>query len=135
MPKRDDVWPEQPHALYVQHRYSPAVRAGRLLFVSGQVGAREDGSPEPDLKDEIRLAFDNLDTVLGAAGLTFDDVVDTTLFMIAPDVVFPILSEVMAERWGEAPFPALTALGVTWLSGFRFEIKAVATLRETGDGA
>jgi enamine deaminase RidA (YjgF/YER057c/UK114 family) len=130
MAKRDAVFPERPHALYTEHRYSPAVRAGGLLFVSGQVGAREDGTPEPDLEDEIRLAFDNLDAVLAAAGLTFEDVVDTTLFMIDPDAVLPTLFKVMADRWGEPPYPALTAPGVTWLSGFRFEIKVVAKLRD-----
>ena len=44
----------------------PAVRAGDLLFVSGQVGARADGTPEPDLSDEIALAFANLRDVLAA---------------------------------------------------------------------
>lgn len=130
MAERDVVWPERPHALYTRHHYSPAVRAGGLLFVSGQVGAREDGTPPDDLKDEIRLAFDNLDAILAAAGLTFDDVIDTTLFMIDPDAVLPTLFEVMEERWGAPPHPALTAPGVTWLSGFRFEIKVVAKLRE-----
>lgn len=135
MAERDVVWPERPHALYAEHRYSPAVRAGGLLFVSGQVGAREDGTPEPDLKDEIGLAFDNLDSILDAAGLTFDDVVDTTLFMVDPDATVPVLFEVMAERWGEPPFPTLTAQGVTWLAGFRFEIKVVAQLRQDSDAA
>jgi enamine deaminase RidA (YjgF/YER057c/UK114 family) len=130
MAERDVVWPEHPHALYTQHHYSPAIRAGGLLFISGQVGAREDGTPPTDLKEEIRLAFDNLDGILAAAGLSFDDVVDTTLFMIDPDAVLPTLFEVMEERWGAPPHPALTAPGVTWLSGFRFEIKAVAKLRE-----
>ena len=45
MGKRDAVFPARPHALYREHRYSPAVRANGLLFVSGQVGAREDGTP------------------------------------------------------------------------------------------
>jgi enamine deaminase RidA (YjgF/YER057c/UK114 family) len=130
MAERDVVFPERPHALYAEHHYSPAVRAGGLLFISGQVGAREDGTPEPELEDEIRLAFDNLDGVLAAAGLTFEDVVDTTLFMIDPDTVLPVLFKVMADRWGEPPYPALTAPGVTWLAGFRFEIKVVARLRE-----
>jgi enamine deaminase RidA (YjgF/YER057c/UK114 family) len=130
MADRDAVFPARPHALYEQHRYSPAVRAGGLLFVSGQVGAREDGTPEPDLEAEIRLAFDNLDAVLAAAGLTFADVVDTMLFMIDPDAVLPTAFKVMEERWGPKPYPTITAPGVTWLSGFRFEIKVVAKLRE-----
>ena len=60
MTTRMAIFPERPHALYAEHGYSPAVRSGDLLFVSGMVGAREDGAPEPDLGAEIRLAFDNL---------------------------------------------------------------------------
>lgn len=131
MADRDVVFPEKPHALYREHGYSPAVRAGGLLFVSGQVGARADGSPEPELADEIALAFENLGGILTAAGCTFDDVVDITLFMIDPDAAIPIVLEQVARHFGDGPRPALTAPGATWLAGFRFEIKAIAKLPET----
>lgn len=132
MADRDAVFPANPHALYAEHRYSPAVRSNGLLFVSGQVGARQDGSPEPDTEAQIRLAFDNLNAILAAAGCSFDDVVDTTLFLVDPEGDFPTLMKVMPEYWGDAPYPALTATGVNWLAGFRFEIKVVAKLREAG---
>jgi hypothetical protein len=45
---------------------------GDLLFVSGQVGSREDGSPEPVFEKQVQLAFDNLAAVLKAAGCTFN---------------------------------------------------------------
>ena len=131
MAERDAVFPANPHALYAEHRYSPAVRANGLLFVSGQVGARTDGTPEPELEAEIRLAFENLNAVLAAAGCTFDDVVDATLFMADPQASFDTLLKVMPDYWGGAPYPALTALGITWQSGFRFEIKVVAKLPES----
>lgn len=130
MAKRDAVFPANPHALYAEHRYSPAIRAGGLLFVSGQVGARSDGTPEPELEAEMRLAFDNLLGILDAAGCTFDDVVDVTMFLTDPDGSFETLLKVMPDYWGEAPYPAVTVPGVNWLAGFRFEIKAVARLRE-----
>ncbi len=47
MTTRDVVTPPERHALYELHRYSPAIRANGLLFVSGQVGSRPVGSPEP----------------------------------------------------------------------------------------
>ena len=47
MTVRDVVFPAGRQALYERNRYSPAVRSDGLLFVSGQVGSREDGSPEP----------------------------------------------------------------------------------------
>jgi len=134
MAERDAVFPANPHALYAAHRYSPAVRANGLLFVSGQVGARSDGSPEPDTEAQIRLAFDNLLAVLDAAGCTFADVVDTTLFLTDPEGDLETLMRVMADYWGEPPYPALTAPGVHWLAGFRFEIKVVARLPEAAHG-
>ena len=126
MAKRDAVFLANPHALFAQHSYSPAVRAGGLLFVSGQVGARQDGSPEPDTEAQMRLAFDNLNAIPVAAGCTFDDVVDTTLFLIDPEGDFEALMKVLPDYWGEAPYPTLTGIGVNWLAGFRFEIKVIA---------
>lgn len=131
MAKRDAVFPANPHALYAEHRYSPAIRANGLLFVSGQVGARADGSPEPETEAQIRLAFENLLGILDAAGCTFDDVVDATLYLVDPEVDFETLLKVMPDYWGEAPYPALTGIGINWLSGFRFEIKVIARLPET----
>ncbi|MBB4594479.1 MULTISPECIES: Rid family hydrolase [Xanthomonas] len=125
MATRDVVLPPGRHALYERHRYSPAVRADGLLFVAGQVGSREDGSPEPDLDAEIARAFSNLDAILSAAGCTSQDVVDVTLFMVDPEVVFDAAWNRWADYWGPAPYPTVTAVGVTWLAGFRFEIKVV----------
>ncbi|MCD0246526.1 RidA family protein [Xanthomonas melonis] len=128
MATRDVVFPPGRHALYERHRYSPAIRADGLMFVAGQVGSREDGSPEPDLQDEIARAFVNLDSVLSAAGCTSQDVVDVTLFMVDPETVFEAAWEQWANYWGPAPYPTVTAVGVTWLAGFRFEIKVVVKL-------
>lgn len=128
MTARDVVFPANRHALYELHRYSPAVRANGFLFVSGQVGSRPDGSPEPDLDAQVRLAFRNLNAILDAAGCSFADVIDVTVFMVNPDKDFERAWAVAAEFWGEAPYPTATAIGVTWLSGFRFEIKVVAKL-------
>ena len=116
------------HALYALHRYSPAIRSGGFLFVSGQVGSRADGSPEPELEAQVRLAFANLNAILAEAGCSFADVVDVTVFMVNPETQFARAWAVAAEFWGEAPHPAATAVGVTWLSGFQFEIKVVARL-------
>ena len=128
--KRDVVFPADRHDLYELHRYSPAIRSNGFLFVSGQVGSRKDGSPEPDLKEQVRLAFANLNAILAEAGSSFEDVVDTTIFMVNPHAEFETIWEVAAEYWGEAPYPTVTAIGVTWLSGFDFEIKVIAKLPE-----
>lgn len=128
--KRDVVFPPDRHALYELHRYSPAIRSNGFLFVSGQVGSRKDGSAEPDLTAQVRLAFANLNAILAEAGSSFADVIDTTIFMIDPESNFETLWEAAAEYWGEAPYPTVTAVGVTWLAGFDFEIKVIAKLTQ-----
>lgn len=130
MSKRDVVFPPARHALYERHRYSPAIRSNGFLFVSGQVGSREDGSPEADLRDQVRTAFNNLNAILAAAGCSFDDAVDVTVFMVDPHSTFETIWTVVPEFWGEEPFPTITAVGVTWLAGFDFEIKVIARLPE-----
>ena len=104
------------------------VKCGGFLFVSGQVGSREDGSPEPDLETQVRRAFDNLNAILKAAGSSFDDVVDVTVFIVDPASKFETIWKVVPEYWGDAPHPTLTGVGVTWLYGFDFEIKVIAKL-------
>jgi len=131
MNTRDVVFPAGRQALYEQNGYSPAIRSNGMLFVSGQVGSREDGSPEPELEAQVRLAFENLNAVLKAASCTFDDVVDVTVFMVDPQAIFERVWSVVPEYWGSAPHPTVTAVGVTWLYGFQFEIKAIAKLPES----
>jgi len=134
MATRDVVFPPARRALYERYHYSPAIRSNGFLFVSGQVGSREDGSPEPDLQAQVRLAFEHLQAILAEAGATFDDVVDVTVFMVDPHSQFEAIWEVVPEYWGEAPHPTLTAVGVTWLSGFQFEIKVIAKLPDAAGG-
>lgn len=129
--KRDAVFPPGRQALYEKHRYSAAIRSGDLLFVSGQVGSREDGSPEPDYEAQVALAFERLSAVLAAAGCTFDDVVDVTTFHTDPAAQFDAMMRVRDRVIGEAPYPNWTAVGVTWLAGFDFEIKAIARIPGT----
>jgi enamine deaminase RidA (YjgF/YER057c/UK114 family) len=127
---RNAVFPAGRRALYERNRYSPAIRSNGFLFVSGQVGSREDGSPEPDLDLQVRLAFENLNAILAAAGCSFKDVIDVTVFIVDPETRFDTIWKVLPEYWGEAPYPTLTGIGVTWLYGFQFEIKVIAKLPE-----
>ena len=130
MAQRDVVFPAGRQALYEKNRYSPAIRSNGFLFVSGQVGSRPDGSVEPDLEKQVRLAFDNLNAILTAAGCTFDDVVDVTVFVVDPESKLDTIWKVLPDYWGNAPHPTLTGIGVTWLFGFQFEIKVIARLPE-----
>lgn len=131
MPKRDAIFPAGRHALYEAHRYSAAILSQDLLFVSGQVGSREDGSPEPVFADQVRRAFANLRAVLAAAGCTFDDIVDVTTFHTDPGAQIETVMAVRAAEIGGPPYPNWTAVGVTWLAGFDFEIKVIARVPAT----
>lgn len=134
MSVRDVVFPPGRQPLYERNRYSPAIRSNGFLFVSGQVGSRPDGSPEPELQAQVRLAFDNLNAILSAAGCRFADVIDVTVFIVDPAQNFEPIWQVVGEYWGEAPYPTLTGIGVTWLYGFQFEIKVIAKLPEASAG-
>ena len=128
MSKRDAIFLAGKQALYEHYKYSAAIRSGDLLFVSGQVGSREDGSPEPDYEAQVRLAFANLKAVLAAAGCTFEDVIDVTSFHTDPASQFETMLAVRDIEVGEPPYSNWTAVGVNWLAGFDFEIKVIARI-------
>jgi enamine deaminase RidA (YjgF/YER057c/UK114 family) len=130
MTQREAIFPKNQnrHALYDAHGYSAAIRSGDLLFVSGQVGSREDGTPEPDFKSQVERAFDNLKATLSAAGASFDDLIDVTTFHTDPESQFDTIMEVKNRIFPQPPYPNWTAVGVTWLAGFDFEIKVIARI-------
>lgn len=128
MAQREAVFPADRHALYEAHGYSAAIRSGDLLFVSGQVGSRPDGTPEPDFERQVQLAFDNLSATLKAAGCGFDDIVDVTSFHTDPEAQFETIMAVKNRIFDRRPYPNWTAIGVNWLAGFDFEIKVIARI-------
>ena len=128
MAQREAIFPADRHALYEQHGYSAAIRSGDLLFVSGQVGSRSDGTPEPDFGRQVQLAFDNLEATLDAAGCSFADIVDVTTFHTDPENQFETIMVVKNQGFSAPPYPNWTAIGVTWLAGFDFEIKVIARI-------
>ncbi len=125
---RTAIFPKDRHALYEQHGYSAAIQSQDLLFVSGQVGSREDGSPEPEFEKQVELAFQNLAATLAAAGCTFEDIIDVTTFHTDPEQQFESIMKVKSHLVSQKPYPNWTAVGVTWLAGFDFEIKVIARI-------
>jgi len=132
MHQREAIFPANRHALYEEHGYSAAIRSGDLLFVSGQVGSREDGSPESDFARQVELAFENLKATLGAGGCTLDDIVDVTTFHTDPENQFGTIMEIKQKVFKAPPYPNWTAIGVNWLAGFDFEIKVIARIGSSG---
>lgn len=131
MSTREAISPAGRQAQFDKYHYSAAIRSGDFLFVSGQVGSREDGTPEPDFEKQVYRAFDNLAAVLKAGGCTFDDIVDVTTFHTNPQEQWETLKAIRLKIIGEKPYPNWTAVGVTWLAGYDFEIKVIARIPES----
>ena len=65
--------------------FSPAVRAGDFIYVSGQIAMNENGEVEPGgIEAQTRLTMENVQKVLKMAGCTFDDVVKANCWLDDP---------------------------------------------------
>lgn len=109
--------------------YSQAVKAGNVVYLSGQIPL-DPATMElvsGDFEAEVRRAFDNMKAVVEKAGGTLDQVVKLTLFLT--DLAhFPKVNEVMATYFQE-PYPARSTVGVSQLpKGARFEVECVLHL-------
>ncbi|MDR9963696.1 RidA family protein [Enterobacter cloacae subsp. cloacae] len=124
MTAREAVFPQRRRALYERNRYSPAIKSNGFLFVSGQVGSREDGSPEPDSR-AVRLAFTNLLLPsFAAAGRTSDDVADVT-FVVDPESNLDAIWSILPEYWGKRFNLTLTDRRM-WLQWTRLRLQVIA---------
>jgi 2-iminobutanoate/2-iminopropanoate deaminase len=107
--------------------YSPAVWAGKLLYLSGQTpvdpatGKLIDG----DVDAQTMRAFDNLELVLGDAGLSMDNVIKCNVYLT--DMLdFPAMNSAYQRRFAK-PYPARTTVAVAGLPlNARVEIEMVA---------
>lgn len=111
--------------------YSQAVAAGGYVFTSGQIGLDPatgqlvDGGTEA----QTRQVMANVAAVLAAAGLTFADVVKTTIFLIDMND-FAAVNAVYGESFEDAPKPARSTVAVAALPrGARVEIETIALRR------
>jgi 2-iminobutanoate/2-iminopropanoate deaminase len=107
--------------------YSQAILAGPFVFCSGQIpldpatGAIVEGG----IAEQTRRVLDNVGAVLAAAGVSFDAVVKTTVFL-ADMAEFPAMNEVYAQYF-PAPAPARSTIEAARLPReVRVEIEAVA---------
>lgn len=109
--------------------YNQATVAGGFLFSAGQIGL-DPATGEfvgAGVVEQAEQVFRNLEAVLGAAGLSFGDVVKTTVFL-ADMGEFAAVNEVYARHFGE-PYPARSTVAAAGLpKGARVEIDVVACL-------
>ena len=110
--------------------YSQATAWRELVFVSGQLGPRPDGSHTADQPFEVqaRQALDNLLAILREARCGPEQVLRVTVY-IAGVENWAVFNRIYAERFGEAK-PARTVVPVQELHhGYLVEVEAIAARR------
>lgn len=109
--------------------FSQGIRDGDTVYVSGQGPIDPDSGDvvSEDVQEQTERTLENIDAVLGAADLSLDDVVKTTVFvsdMRYYDAVNEIYGEYMSE-----PYPARSAVEVVKLPvDIKVEIEAIASV-------
>jgi 2-iminobutanoate/2-iminopropanoate deaminase len=107
--------------------YSQAIRAGDLVFVSGQLALRPDHAEivSDSIEEQTQQVFANLRAILEESGSGLDRLVKTTVYL--SDLGdFAAMNEVYAKHVGAQP-PARATIEVSALpSGAKVEIEAVA---------
>ena len=109
--------------------YSPAVRAGGFVYVSGQT-PRDPATGDlvgTTIDAQSRQTLANLRRVLEAAGASIDDVVSVTVYLADP-ALWDAFNAVYRDVFRD-PYPSRTAVGVA-LRGILVEVSAVAYVGE-----
>ena len=109
--------------------YSPAVKVGNLLFLSGSIPLDPISGQlvEGGIKEQTTRVLENIKALLAAAGADFSHVVRTTVFMIDLGE-FAAMNEIYASYF-TAPYPARSTVQVAKLPrDVRVEIDVIAIL-------
>ncbi|MBX6380206.1 2-iminobutanoate/2-iminopropanoate deaminase [Thermoflavifilum aggregans] len=118
---------QTPHAPSPIGPYSQAIQANNLLFISGQIAIdpATDQMIKGDIVEETHRVMQNLKAILAAAGMDFQHVVKTTIFILDMQD-FSAVNEVYGKYFQES-FPARETVQVAGLPrGARVEISMVA---------
>ena len=109
--------------------YSQAIAANGFLFISGQLGVTTSGEfAGADVKSQAQRSLQNLQAILSEAGLGFENVVKTTIFL-ADIADFAAVNEIYAEFFKE-PYPARSTVAVKTLpKGGLVEIELIAAAK------
>lgn len=118
-----DPWPQR-------YTFSPAVRAGNLLFISGTTASDKEGRivAPGDIVGQTRYIFQKFDALLRAAGAGFEHIVQTTEYITTTEN-YARTAEVRREFF-RGRFPTATGVIVKGLlrEGALIEISALAVL-------
>ena len=115
--------------------FSPAVRAGNLLFISGHTAVDENLNivGKGDIVAQTRYIFQKFERILALAGASFDNIVETTEYFLTLED-YRRTADIRREFFKGPPYPAATGVLVAGLirKDALIEIKATAVLGEPG---
>jgi enamine deaminase RidA (YjgF/YER057c/UK114 family) len=115
--------------------FSPAVRAGNLLFISGHTAVDENLNivGKGDIVAQTRYIFRKFERILALAGATFDNIVETTEYFLTLED-YRRTADIRREFFKGPPYPAATGVLVAGLirKDALIEIKATAVLGNPG---
>ena len=109
--------------------YSQAVKAGNLIFISGQVplNPKTGDLVTESIEDQARQVLDNVKSICEAAGQSLDDIVKISIFLTDLNN-FAVVNDVMKEYFSE-PYPARATVEVSGLPlGVNVEIEAIVLI-------
>lgn len=109
--------------------YSPAIRSGNMLWLSGQIPLNPATQElvSDDVSEQAHQVFTNVRDLLEAAGATFDHVVNVTLYLTDMNDFATV--NAIYEQYMTQPYPARTTIMVAGLpKGAKVEMVAIANL-------
>ena len=114
--------------------FSPAVRVGDTLYLSGMIGARADGTMPEGIETQTRQTMENIRSVLDLAGRSFDDVVKCTV-MLENMADWPHFNRIYVTHFRPERLPARSAFGADGLAlGALVEVECIAHAPASGGG-
>lgn len=113
--------------------YSTALRAGNLLFITGQVATDENNRivGEGDIRVQVRQIFANLGHILRAAGGSYHNLAKLTYYYQYVDDIAKLTG--VREEFLREPYPAVTGVQIVRLADTRLlvEVDAIAVFPES----
>src|SRR5262245_46231802 len=118
-----------PQGVSTPQTYSHIVKAGKMLFIAGQVGATADGKVAgATMKEQTEQVLRNLQTVLKSQGLDFSHVAKINIFTTSiPEFRAAEVAEIRSRYFGQNR-PASTLVQIAALASpeYKIEIEAIA---------
>ena len=106
--------------------FSSAVRVGDMLYLSGDLGVRADGTLPEGMEAQARQTLDNIGSTLKSQGLSFSDLVKCTV-MLDDMKDWPAFNRVYVTYFPDGKFPARSAFGADGLAlGALVELECMA---------